>query len=753
MSTDLLSIFIWWLTILAIGVAAFPLSSYLFKNFVDRGYIFSKVLGILLVSYIVFLGGLSKIVPFTTMTVTVVLILFGAGMYAFARKFKFQILLKNYLNIIVLEELLFLTTLIFWSYIRAHQPNINGLEKFMDYGFVNSIIRSTYFPPADMWFTPLPINYYYFGHLVTAVLTKLSTLQTNSTYNLMIATLFAFTFTCAFSLVINLFQTHKERIVKSAYIAAFLAAFLMSMGGSLHMIYSFFTPYNTDKPVPFWPAHNTTSTKSGTKTLVKSHQELKYSPSTYPNSYWYPNATRFIPYTIHEFPLYSFVVSDLHGHVLDIPFVFLTLAILLTFIKAKVSTLPTIALLSLILAVMYMTNAWDGLIYGLLTGIVLLCISLRAPPAQTAQAKTLSRKEKLKNFFLRLQESLDAPAFGLRALIVAFGFIIFTLPFNLHFKPFVSGIGIVCAPEFLTEIKLPTKDSSITSVPGKIGPFLFEKDHCQKTPFWQLTILYGFFYFFVIAFLIYYFKKKSEKNPEEFFVLLLIGMATLLIIIPEFVYAKDIYPDHYRANTMFKLVYQSFMLLSLVSGYTAIRIIKSSRNFLLYFIVITLCSMVLIYPFFAIQSYYENLKTYRGLDGIKYLSTQRPTDYEAILWIQKNITGQPVILEAQGDSYTDYARISSNTGIPTVLGWTVHEWLWRGTYDIPAPRIEEIRQLYELADEKATLKLLQKHSVQYVYIGDLEREKYPNLVEKKFKKLGKVVYKNSSVTIYKITSF
>src|SRR5258708_38797604 len=33
-------------------------------------------------------------------------------------------------------------------------PDIHGLEKYMDYGFVNSILRSQYFPPKDMWFTP-----------------------------------------------------------------------------------------------------------------------------------------------------------------------------------------------------------------------------------------------------------------------------------------------------------------------------------------------------------------------------------------------------------------------------------------------------------------------------------------------------------------------------------------------------------------------------------------------------------------------
>src|SRR5581483_1133131 len=98
-------------------------------------------------------------------------------------------------------------------------------------------------------------------------------------------------------------------------IAGILSAWLVTFAGNLHTIYTFFTQYPNDNPVPPW--------------------QLTFSPQTFPNSYWYPNATRFIYHTIHEFPMYSFVVSDLHGHVLDIPAVLLTVATLLAvFTKA-----------------------------------------------------------------------------------------------------------------------------------------------------------------------------------------------------------------------------------------------------------------------------------------------------------------------------------------------------------------------------------------------------------------------------------
>ena len=156
------------------------------------------------------------------------------------------------------------------------------------------------------------------------------------------------------------------------------------------------------------------------------------------------------------------------------------------------------------------------------------------------------------------------------------------------------------------------------------------------------------------------------------------------------------------------------------------------------------------YPYFAVNSYFGNLKNYQGLDGIKYLKSLYPADYEAILWINKNIKNQPVILEAQGDSYTYYARVSANTGLPTVLGWTVHEWLWRGTYDVPSPRIPDVQTMYESKDSEETQRLLKKYNVSLVFVGDLEKQKYTNLNEEKFQSLGKIIYQKGNTKIFKI---
>lgn len=747
---DLFFFLQWYLALFLTGTIFLPLTVKMFPQFFDKGYIFSKIISLAVTSYLVFLLGTLRLLPFSIFSIILSLVTLPCLYLWYEKKINsksFKIFKKNSLNLMrakgrlfLLEEIIFLTALFTWSYVRSFSPDIHGLEKYMDFGFINSILRTRYFPPQDIWFTPLTINYYYFGHLATAVLTKLSNVPSFISFNLMIATIFALSFTASFSIGCNLYyliQSKSESSSVKIFFSGLLTSFLVTFSGNLHTLYSLFKPYDTNRPVPFW--------------------HLSFSPATFPNNYWYPNATRFIYNTIHEFPIYSWVVSDLHGHVLDIPFVLLGIALLLSIITSEthllermrllfnsssnfllktVQGLSQIIFLSLIISIMYMTNAWDGAIYLGLAGVILIYTSMRHiikldKPVTNRLSIIIADKTIIKSLIVSL-------------FTLVIGFIVFSLPFSLSFKPFTSGIGILSAPAFLTDL-------------GRIGPFLFEKGHTQHSPWWQLLILYGSFLYFIFYFIVFLFKKRSRTNTDSF-VIFLISLSLLLIAIPEVAYVKDIYPEHYRANTMFKLSFQAFIMLSLSSSYIFTRLISLKRVNRKYFLFLAsfifgsffLLATVFSYPYFAISSYYGALQKQSGLNGIQYLKTLYPSDFAGIEWLNKNISGQPVILEAQGDSYTDYARVSSNTGLPTVLGWTVHEWLWRGTYDIPAPRITDIKSMYESSDLTETKKLLKKYNVKYVYIGELERQKYSALNIMKFNQLGKIIYSNQTTKIYQL---
>ncbi len=691
----------WYFFLLVLGLIAFPVTKKIFGSFFDVGYSFSKSVGLLVISYATLVLAMYHILPFSRGGLFFLTGLLGlVGAYLLRKQDRKTLTLpRNPLILIIFQEILFIACLFFWAAVRGQEPSVHGLEKFMDFGFMNSILRSDFFPPKDMWLAGHSINYYYFGHLTGAVLTKLSGIASNSAYNLILATLFAMGVTQTFSLCFNIIYRALGKKVKVSFLAGILGAFLVNIGGNLHTIYAFTTGYDGEKVVPFWKILSTFN----------------------PTKYWYPNATRFIPFTIHEFPIYSYVVADLHGHVFDIPFVLLTLAFLLTVILAKKTItkstsifhgLSTTILLAFLCGMHYMTNALDGPIYLLIGMAVLLYMY--------GPSKRLL----------------------VHVLTVGIGFLVFTFPFSSNFKPFLSGVGVNCAPDQLVAY-------------GKIGPFLFEKGNCQMSAVWMLLVLWGFFLFHFVFLVAYLFIKNRakalkavlEETRTDHYMLILFTIGTMLLIVPEYFYIKDIYPAHFRANTMFKLGYQAFIMMSIASTYTFFRLKQGVRQlnpvsivYLIFFI--PLFVIVAIYPTFAVNSYYGTVQKKPELNGTTWLRTTLPAYEGIITYLNKNVQGQPTILEAQGDSYTDFDVVSAYTGLPTVAGWWVHEWLWRGSSDVIGKLIPDIQGIYEHAgtDISTLRSLIKKYEIKYIIIGPNERSKYTKLNESALQELGDIVY-------------
>lgn len=689
MFNNFLIVFVWWFLLFGLGVITLPFTFYLFRRFFDQGYAFSKITAILFISYFIWLLGGLRILPFYHQTIWLVILLSAGINYWLAKRKGInlkKIIRKNW-PIFVFEEALFFVSLLFWSLVRSYQPGIHGLEKFMDFGFVNSILRSHYFPPVDMWLAGETINYYYFGHLVAAVLTKLSGISSAITYNLMIATIFGLCFTAAFSLGGNFVsmmaknnreskkKTHALFMIRDSkfiILAGLLTAAILTLSGNFHPLYWFL-----------------------------KHGNFK--------TYWYPDATRFIVQkfgaadnTIHEFPIYSFVVADLHGHLLNLPFVLLFIGLLTNlFIDLKKKSLSSITyhlspILGLCLAVFYMTNTWDFAIYFLvLGGIVLYSHYL--------------------NYGLKSKTLTQTALFMIPNLLLT---ILFSLPFHLHFQTIAEGIKLV---DF-------------------------------RSPPWMFLVLWGFPLLITLGFLTLLAKKEKAPITTDSLILIILAVAWFLILVPEVIYVKDIYThSHQRANTMFKLTYQSFVMFSLTVGYIIFRILASfKKSILKFFYVVLIFSFlffIFIYPFYAVRSYY-GLKSYQGLDGLSYLQQLYPDDHQAITWLKENTKGQPIIAEAVGESYTDFARVSANTGLPTILGWRVHEWLWRGSFDEAGKRTEIVQKIYESPNLQETQQLLTQYRVEFVFLGSLERQQYPHLREEKFDQIGKVVFRSGETKVY-----
>ncbi len=674
----------WWLIIFLTGIAVWPLVSRVFCDWRNKAYLLAKTAGLGLLSLTVWLSGSIGGWELNFWSAAGILILIAAAGWSQKERIR-----NINLRAIAAEEILFGMCFLTWTWVKAHAPDINGLEKFMDFGFAQSILQHGSFPPPDMWFAGTGINYYYFGHLMMAVLSRLSGVELAYGFNLMLATLFALTFTMTYALGRELLK--RTTAGAAAVSGAILIALLVSLSGNLQTIYAFTRGYSSEDPPPFWNIMSNPFDKEGFRSGWQS--------------YWYPNATRFIPFTIHEFPGYSFVVSDIHGHVLAIPLALFLISLLVNYWQ-KEEKQPTgyeAGIYGITAGAIMMTNALDGLIY---IGLLIFIFAAKNWP---------------------LSIKLIKPA-AVTGLITGGAMLVTMAPFLTNFKPFVSGVAVNCPPAFLAE--------------KTFGPVIFEgTEKCQKSPIWMMALLWGFFAYWAGVMLITV--PETERNKK-----LAVGISLFclgLIIFPEYFYFKDIYPAHFRSNTMFKLGYQVFILMSIVSGWTINylwakrKVIKHSGWYLL--TGLPLFFLVMIYPYFSVRSYFGGLKEYQGLYGLEWMKSGYPENWAVINWLnsQPGKKSGFAILEAQGDSYQDpvsgkpYNQISTFTGIPTVAGWYVHEWLWRGQNQI-AERSAEVREIYETTNADTALAKLRKYKVKYVIVGEMEREKYKRLNQDKFDK-------------------
>ncbi len=646
--------FIWYLILMAIAIGHLPLTVYIFSHLIDSGWAFGRIVATLSISYLVWLTVSLKIIPFNHLIFPLIL---GEIIiiWVWSIKAKIAVLqtLREKRKVIMIEELIFLILFTIYLIIRSSNPHIQGLEKFMDFGFVNSILNSQTFPPLDMWFAGHSINYYYFGHLITAVLTKISFIPPTITYNLQLATVFASTSLGAFTIILTLTKN---------YLAAIASFIFLGIIGNLHPV---------------------TILKTGFK------------------NYWYATASRLDPFIINEFPSYSFVVADLHAHLLDLPIVVLIIGILTQLIISQYLPFLTLGLLTLAIGATYATNSWDYPIYLFLSSIVIFLINLEKTP-------------KMATIFSKILPVL---------FILSAGSMILFLPFHLNFKPLTFGIGLVTSRSTLS----------------------------------MLLTMWGFWLFLGLSFSALLLLKMVNFDKPTQLILIFLLTAIILIIVPEVIYIKDIYANnYYRANTVFKFYYQAWVLLSLMGSFTLAKMWQVTIHKLsVYKIVwwVALGSFLLIvasYPVLAVKSFYSVESTQRSLDGGLYLLRLNQEDYQAILWLKKHTPKKTVVVEAVGDSYTDYGRIAVFSGRPTIMGWPVHEWLWRGSFNEPSRRIQDVALIYTSSDIPETKAILNQYQAKYVVIGNLEREKYPTLNEAKFAILGTPVFRYGQTTIFKI---
>ena len=710
----------WYLLALVLGAAAMPLTGRLFRRFQDRGWMFSKVTAIAVSGFLTWFLVAVKIIKFTTMTCIVVTLVCAAAsfiLYCREQKAGFECIPFAHLDLVYAEELLFFAAFLLWTYFAGFHPAAYGTEKFMDYGFMEAMMRSKTLPATDLWYSQGKINYYYGGQYFAVFLTKLSGAKVELTYNLMRTFVAGLAFAMPFSLV---HQMVTDRLGKTGSrwkkalpsVTGILAGISVSIAGNMHyVVYGQIIPFI---------------------------QKLKGEEVS---SYWFPDATRYIGFnpdvedkTIHEFPCYSFVLGDLHAHVVDIMFVLLLLGLLYAWMKKVRTTelsgesmsrrkfwkkqllMPQLLATGALLGMFHWTNYWDFVIYFVVTCGAALFMNI------------IGQKGKIR-WALGVTAAQAAEILILATVII--------LPFTLQFDTSNMVQGIALAQHH----SLPHQLLVLWGLPG------------------ILTIL------FVVSLLIEKLRGAEQKSlyhlltsirlPDLFAVLM--GLCAIgLVLIPELVYVRDIYENgNARANTMFKLTYQAYIMFGMTMIYVIFRLLVIGKNKILKVLAfIGLFFFVWTCGYFgnSVHSWFGEVwkpSQYKGLNATAFLETDFPEDVNGIRWLKENISDAPVVLEANGDSYSEYERVSAMTGLPTIMGWYVHEWLWRGNLSDLNAKIEEIQEIYTSTDETRVKELLEEYNVSYIFVGSCERNKYgADMNNDLLKSLGEVVFQDSEYPTY-----
>ena len=207
----------WWLIVQALGWTAWPLAFRALRWLPDRGYMLAKPLGLLLVSYMLWLLASLRVLPNNLLGIAVAwLIVAAVGLIVYRRRSSLDdsllATLRQHARLLVAYEVLFAVALIAWVIFRAHVPDAVSGEKPMELTFFNAIARSDFFPPHDPWLAGFNIAYYYFGYVMLSLLRQVSGAGAGVTLSLGTALWFALTAAGAFAVVANLVLLLRARL-------------------------------------------------------------------------------------------------------------------------------------------------------------------------------------------------------------------------------------------------------------------------------------------------------------------------------------------------------------------------------------------------------------------------------------------------------------------------------------------------------------------------------------------------------------
>lgn len=724
----------WYLVLLAATWGLAPLVRLLCPRLPDKGATIARPLALLAVVYPTWLLSSLKLLPYSTAglwATLAVAAIAGWGVLIWRRQ-----VTRDWLRGLLIAEAVALVAFAAYIWLRGYTPQILNTEKPMDEAFLASSARAVAMPPRDPWFAGQPINYYYLGYLLHGALTRMAAVPASVGFNLALATTFSMTVTAAAGIGYNVARAWLGR--SQAIAAGVLTALFLAIVGNLYAAIRLMGHPGLTLHAQWWGDPNNIGWNSS-RIVCMVPSALGACPAN--------------DVTINEFPYFSFLLGDLHPHVVALPFTLVALALALNLLllmrrqggpHMTWGDWATIAVSGAAVGALYAMNSWDYPTY-LAIAAVALWIGLAWAPVRRR--------------WISLGVLAAAGVVAWAPFIVTFvpfaGGNVAELPAALQHVPLLTKVlttlGVVTgqrttAVEFLTIFGIAYAAALALIVPGLVATRVVAPQRIgQATAFAvavtvvlaivltaPLVVICGAPLLGAVILL----RRRPEVNPRTI-ALALFAAGLALILLTEFFYIQDVFQD--RMNTLFKVYYQAWTLFALGIALTVVILWREVRPvaFLrpaLATVVALALAAGFVYPALASYQWVEQIGTggaWQGLDGLAYIEQGHPDEAAAIKWLRAHATTTDVLLEAAGCSYgpigeMPYDSVAAFTGVPTVIGWTGHEQQWRSgqpaLYAQIEQRANDVPQMYANPNGE----LIQKYHVTLLYVGQYEQQKGPD---------------------------
>jgi len=756
--SDALAIFRFYLASTLIVLFTLPLCWLVFPRSSRHLLLYGRILGLLLTNFTVFFLAGIGLLHFSGIGIWIaMLLLLGTGASIWKVRglslSRVKSWFSSHWHSLLFDEVVFLAAFILFALFIAHHPRIIGTEKNMDFAFLNSLMRGESIPPLDPWFARGTINYYYGGYMIVALLGRLSGLPPAFTYNLALAFLFASGVALSWAL---------GQQLSGSRIRGALAPLTILIMGNLD---GFLQVLQVGKPylINYFDSSRVIVDGTGAQTGN----------------------------TINEFPFFSFYHADMHPHVMSIPFVLIFIALLYEFLlvfrprmffKNRVELAGRVFILAMAVGSLGFINGLDLPSFGLLFAGVVFFAFLRSFGVRNEKGGILPLRILLAFGVAVAVAGISGLMGNLLHLAFYANFIAPTHPQGLlGWSEYRSNPG-----EFLTVFHLQMFLLALylivqyTLVSRNSQPVIF------RLLLLVLAALFIFFFavqgYIVAALLIVllpmtaYTVFRNLRRPDDLFLALMLTLAVAILMGCEFVHVRDDYGKLLqRMNTLFKFHYHAWILLGLSAPmiWTLLKrpgSLDPSLRGLFKAILAILLLLNLVYPFGV--SWARLRQPREGLNGMAYLDNEHPGDAAAIKWFNENVQGTPVVLEYPGKrAYSYDARISTNTGLPTLVGWINHEAIWRkkwikknpaaagqpekGVQSADSWGMAGLRQsaadrIYQEPTFAPIVPLLRQYKIEYIYVGELEKQNYPAQSLSKFSVSCERVFSRFGAEIYRV---